>query len=406
MRPVHRRLFTLAAATCVAGAGNLVAQTPNIRVAGRVQTQYSAISGDSTSAFTPSGTVTSLFEVRRLRIQADVRIGENVTMVIQPSFEMGALRMRDAWLRVVLARSATSGLGLTMGQEKKPLNRYELTSSNTLPSIERGARLRGFSGAVAQNNLLENEGYLAQDIGASVDWYGAHNRATVKVGVYNGSGESAADVNNAKTYAARGTYAVLVDDEARPLLRLGAAWMSHDRAVTATATTAAFAPDSSRRSSAFGVELEWGDFRPGLHVIADLMTGDALAAGNHCLAGATAISCRVGVARNTGNLRPNAPDSAFTSFRSLHAVSSWRWQPEDPQGTRLIKIVEPALRIDLTDPNTDRDSDAGMLITSAVSVHFSQTTVMRVGLDLYRYQDASGASQSVRAFRVSWQANF
>jgi hypothetical protein len=39
-------------------------------------------------------------------------------------------------------------------------------------------------------------------------------------------------------------------------------------------------------------------------------------------------------------------------------------------------------------------------------VHFTQTTAVRVGLDLFRYQDAAGASQSVRALRVSWQSNF
>jgi hypothetical protein len=407
MRPVHRRLFTLAAATCIAGAGNLVAQTPNIRVAGRIQTQFSAISGDSSSAFNPSGVVTTAFDTRRLRIQADVRIGENINLVVQPSFEMGALRMRDAYLRVLLARTATSAFGLSMGQEKKPFNRYELTSSNTLPSIERGLRLRGFSGTPAvQNNLLEAEGYLAHDLGASLDWYGASNRATVKLGVYNGSGESAADVNNAKTYVARATYTAMLDAEARPVLRLGAAWMSRDRAVTTTATSTAFAPDSSRSTSAFGLEFEYGDFRPGLHVIADLMTGDALAAGTHCLNGATAISCRFATGRNTGNVRPNAPDSAFTTFRSLHLVGAWRLQPADPDGTRLIKILEPALRIDFTDPNTDADNDNGLLITPAVNVHFSPTTVMRVGLDLYRYKDAAGASQSVRAFRVSWQSNF
>ena len=113
-----------------------------------------------------------------------------------------------------------------------------------------------------------------------------------------------------------------------------------------------------------------------------------------------------GTGRNTGNLRPNTPDSAFVTFRSLHLVTSWRWQPVDPEGTRLIKIVEPALRVDLTDPDTGRPNDAGMLITPAVSVHFSQTTLMRAAFDLYRYTDAAGATRSVRALRVSWQANF
>ena len=406
MKP-NRTLPILVALSALTVARAALAQTPNIRVSGRAQAHFSTAAGDSTSRFDPSAAVTSAFEIRRLRIQADVRIGETVTMVIQPSFEMGSLRMRDAYLRVLLARTATSGFGLTMGQEKKPLNRYELTSSNTLPSIERGLRLRGFSGTPAvQNNLLEAEGYLAHDLGASVDWYGASNRAMVKLGYYNGSGESAADVNNGKTLVARGTYTAMVDAEALPVLRVGASWISRDRAVTTSATSTAFAPDSSRRTSAFGLELEYGDFRPGLHVIADLATGDALASGSHCLDGATAISCRFATGRNVGNVRPGAPDSAFATFRSVHVVGAWRWQPEDADGTRLIKIIEPALRIDMTDPDTGADNDHGLLITPAVTVHFSQTTALRVGLDLHRYKDAAGASQSVRAFRVSWQSNF
>lgn len=406
MRPVHRRTLTGLALAACAAAADLAAQTPNIRVAGRIQSHFSAVAGDSSSNFNPSGTVRSAFEIRRLRIQADVRIGETVNMVLQPSFEMGSLRMRDAYLRVQLARTATSGIGLTMGQEKKPLNRYELTSSNTLPSIERGARLRGFSGAAAQNNLLEAEGYLAHDLGASLDWYGMSNRAAVKLGWYNGSGESAVDVNNGKTLVARGTYTVMANADHVPQLRVGASLISRDRAIAAAATGTAFAPDSSRRTSAFGLEAEWGDFRPGFHVIADFATGDALAAGSHCQSGAAAINCRVDVGRNTGNVRPGAPDSAFTTFRSLHVVAAWRWQPEDPDGTRRIKIIEPALRVDLTDPNTGAADDGGLLITPAVNVHWSQTTVMRVGLDIYRYNDATNTARSVRAFRVSWQANF
>ncbi len=401
MRPVHRTMvLALPATLLTAGASRAAAQTPNIRVSGRAQAHFSTIAGDSTSRFDPSAAVTSAFEIRRLRIQADVRIGENITMVIQPSYEMAALRMRDAYLRVGLARTGGVAFGLTMGQEKKPFNRYELTSSNTLLSIERGARLRGFSGAEAQNNLLEENGYVAHDLGASLDGAFANGRVVVKAGAYNGSGESAVDVNNAKTFAARGVATVLADDEQRPMLRVGAGVIARDRAVctAATGTCGAFFPDSSHRSSAVELDAEWGDFRPGLHVIADLATGDNL--------GRAALRVDGPRGRNFGNLRPGVADTAFTTFRSLHVVASWRWQPDDPTGGRLVKILEPALRVDLTDPDTDRDDDAGTLITPALSVHFSQTTLMRAGLDYYRYRDVTGASRSVRAFRVAWQSNF
>ena len=401
MQTVHRTLRLTAALTAAALATTVSvsaarAQTPSVTVRGRVQTQFSTVSGDSSSGFDPNAQVTSSFEIRRLRIQADVRIGDNINLVIQPSFEMGALRMRDAFLRVILARSATTSVGLTLGQEKKPFNRYELTTSNTLPSIERGARFRGFTVVAAQNNLLEGNGYIAHDIGASADASLLANRMQLKAGLYNGSGESSNDVNNAKTWVGRATFTALQTADRLPVLRLGAAFISRDRAVTTAVWSMAFSPDSSRRTSAFGLEAEWGDFRPGVHVIADFATGKHL----------RDMSYLSTVGRNAGNLRPNTPDSAFSTFRSLQVVAAWRHRYDDPNGTRLVKIVEPALRLDMTDPSTSRDDDEGLLISPVLNVYFSRATVLRAGLDLHRYTAADGTSRSVRALRVSWQADF
>lgn len=388
---------TLATALLALVTPFAAAQTPAVRITGRVQAQFSTVAGDSTAQFNPHGAVTSAFDVRRLRIQADVGIGENVTMVLMPSFEMASLRMRDAWLRVRLAHGGGAALGVTMGQEKKPFSRYELTSSNTLVAIERGARFRGVSGGVAaQNNLLEENGYIAHDLGASLDGSLRDGRFGLKVGVYNGSGESAADVNNAKTLAGRATAVLLADDQNHPVLRVGAGYISRDRAVTATASSTSFVPDSSRRTSAFELDAEWGDFRPGLHVIADFATGDNL----------DDAAFRYNVGRNNGNLRPGTPDSAFATFRSLHVVASWRWQRRASSGNQLVAAVEPALRLDLTDPSTARKDDAGLLVTPVLNLHVTATTVLRAGLDWYRYRDAAGASKSVRALRLSWQANF
>jgi hypothetical protein len=410
MKP-NRTLPILVALSALTVAHAALAQTPNIRVAGRVQTQFAAYAGDSSASWNPHAQANSSFEVRRLRIQADVRIGENITMVLQPSFEMSSLRLRDAYLRVVLAHNATSGFGLTMGQEKKPFNRYELTSSNNLLSIERGLRFQGLGNQiVAQNNLLEDNGYVAHDIGASADVYGAGSRVQLKVGVYNGSGESSRDVNNAKTFAGRLTGTILRDEEQRPILRAGVAFISRDRAITTTATGTVFTPDSSKRTSAFGIDAEWGDFRPGLHVIADFASGKALQAApglDQCLNGTTPIPCRIdGSPRNFGNLRANTPSSSFATFLTFQAVAAWRVQFEDPNGERLIKIVEPALRLDYTDPNTSTGSNQAVLITPVLNVYFTQTTLVRAGIDLYAFHDATGAGRSLRALRISWQSNF
>jgi hypothetical protein len=357
-------------------------QAPNVRVAGRVQAHYRMASGDSTAQFPGTG-VNNGWEIRRLRIQTDVRFGDYINLVIQPSFEMGALRMRDAFLRVGFGPR----FGLSMGQEKSPFQRYELISSNNLPSIERGVRIIGLAGREAMNDLLTNNGYTSHDLGAFADYTGP--RASVKLGIQNGARESAADVNNAKSFSGRATATVLVDKDNQAVLQLGASFASRDRAVAPVAT---FLPDSSLRTTAIGIDAEWGGFRPGLHVIADFATGDNVP-----------LALRFGVGRNTGNVR-NTADSNVVTFLAGHVVAAYRLVVAGDDN-RTIKFVEPALRIDYTDPNTDVDADDGLLITPVVNVYFGATVVARIGLDIYSYQVA-GVSRSARELKVSWQANF
>ncbi len=380
------------ASSLVLPCASALAQAPTIQVQGRIQVQYRASSGDSSSNYN-TALVSNGFEVRRLRIQTNVRLGDNMTLSIQPSFEMGALRMRDAYLRVGL----TPRLGVTLGQEKSPFQRYELISSNTLPSIERGVRILRLSGREGLNDLLSNNGYASHDLGAFVDFAAPANRVTLKLGASNGSRESATDVNNAKSFFGRATAVVLSNADDQPMLQIGGSFAARDRAIcsappTGSACTAYFA-DSSKTTTAFGLDLEYGGFRPGLHMIADFATGDNVPA-----------ALRVATGRNTGNVR-NSSDSNVVTFRGVSLIGAYRIMTAGGD-TRVVKMIEPALRVDATDPNTSVDGDGGLLITPAVNVYFGNTVVLRAGIDLYRYKDATGASQSAREVKVSWQANF
>lgn len=388
---LHRRTAAAMALAIVALApGAAGAQAPNIRVAGRMQAHYRFSSGDSSSNYNPLA-VGNGFEIRRLRVQADVRFGDHMLVVIQPSFEMGSLRMRDAYLRVGL----TPQLGITLGQEKSPFQRYELNSSNTLPSIERGVRILRLGGREGLNDLLSVNGYASHDLGAFVDWAAPGNTFTVKVGMQNGSRESTADVNNAKSVFGRATAIVLSNTDDQPVLQVGASFAARDRAICSTCTgTIVYYADSSHLTTALGVDLEWGGFRPGWHVLADFATGDNAPAANRVTSG-----------RNTANLR-TASDTALRTFVGLSLIGAYRITTTGPD-TRLVKILEPALRIDYLDPDTDASNDQGLLITPVLNVYFANTVVLRAGLDLYRYKDATtGASRSAREFKVSWQANF
>lgn len=372
------------AACCITSVA--AAQAPNIRVAGRVQAQYRSAGGDSTAQFPGTGVLNG-FEIRRLRIQTDVRFGDYITLAIQPSFEMSALRMRDAYLRVGFGPR----FGVTVGQEKTPFQRYELTSSNNLLSIERGLRILGLSGREAMNDLLTANGYTGQDLGAAVDYTAP--RGAVKFGLVNGSRESATDVNNAKTLVGRATAVVLTDKDDLAVLQVGASFAARDRAVCSGTCAGTWFADSSLRTTAFGAEAEWGGFRPGFHVIADFATGDNVP---------TAL--RVAVGRNTGNVR-NTADSNTVTFRALHVVAAYRLTTKGDEA-RAVKLVEPALRFDVTDPNTNVNGDAGVLITPALNIYFGPAVVARVALDLYSYRAAAGTTQSARELKVSWQANF
>lgn len=382
--------FVLAALAVTSVAS---AQAPNIRVAGRMQLQYRASGGDSSARYDPLA-IDQTFLIRRLRIQADVRFGDNILLVIQPSFEMGALRMRDAYLRVGLSPR----VGITMGQEKSPFSRYELTSSNTLPSIERGVVISGLSAQQeAMNNEVVANGYGSHDIGAFVDYTAP--KFTIKAGVQQGSRESSRDVNNAKSFYARATATVMTNADDQPVLQLGASLAARDRAVCRTFTgtsgpftCTAFWADSSKMTTAFGFDFEWGGFRPGLHVIGDFAIGDNVPVGRRYQ----------GAPMNTGNVL-NTADSNVVKFLALQVVGAWRFLVGNE--TSVVRMIEPALRIDRTDPDTDIGDNEAFLITPAINVYFTNTVVLRAGFDYYSY--SVGATQfSAQQFIMSWQANF
>jgi hypothetical protein len=386
---VHARLLLLAVALPAVAQ----AQAPTVQVQGRIQVQYRASSGDSVpGTFNPVSGTSNTFEVRRLRIQTNVRFGDNINLSIQPSFEMGALRMRDAFVRVGL----NPRIGVTLGQEKSPFQRYELNSSNNLLSIERGVRILRLQNREGLNDLLVNNGYGSHDLGAFVDYVGPDNRVTVRAGVQSGSRESTNDVNNAKSFFGRATATVLMNADNQPLLQLGASFASRDRAICsapATGACTAYFPDSSKQTTAFGIDAEWGGFRPGFHVIADFATGDNVPLAN-----------RTATGRNAGNLRTTA-DTAIRTFLGFSVIGAYRINTTGPD-TRLIKIFEPALRVDYLDPDTDTGDNEGILITPVLNIYFANTVVLRAGFDFYSYKDATGASQSARELKFSWQANF
>jgi hypothetical protein len=383
MYPLARRTtqVTLVLAS-LAGAAAAQTTYPNVKLAGRLQEQFYYFDNE---AYVSSGVgAQSNFFTRRARIEARGQISENVTVFIQPSFEGGrpltatttctpalvctttgrsGLRLRDAWIDVRFSPEASKGaLYLRAGQEKRPYSRYELTSSTNLPSIERGAG-QGLLPR-ASNDLFAGAGFLSHDVGASVRYeYKLDDTrlVTVKLGAYNGQGESLNDVNDKKSFGARATVA------ATPKLDIGGSWFSHDAIVTVGGV-----PDSGFTNTAFGFDAQWG--KPGdegLYAIAEYLQGDS-------------------------------PTEAKPTMRGIQGIAAYNIRMTSP--TSWLYAVEPAFRIDFADPNTDTDDDRVTTLTAVLGIYMSSRAQLRVAYERESFQ-APGA-ESISGVRSALTVNF
>ncbi|HET6577826.1 MAG TPA: porin [Gemmatimonadales bacterium] len=384
----------MSALAAVAGLGTAHAQStyPSVKVTGRLQEQvywfdnagYAASVGPESNIFT-----------RRARIEARGNISENVVVYIQPSFEggrslsgvattctssavpagggtpaitcrtagRGGIRLRDAWIDVRFAKEgARGGFYLRGGQEKRPFSRYELTSSTNLPSIERGAG-QGLLPR-ASNDLFGGAGFLSHDVGASLR-YEYHlddlRILTLKLGAYNGQGESLNDVNNRKSIGARATAAVT------PELDVGASWFAHDGIVTVGGV-----PDSSFTNYAWDVDAQYG--KPGdagLYLLGEYLRGNDATEAKNTMQGIQGLAAY--------NVRMTSP-------------TSW------------LYAIEPVFRIDLADPNTDASGDRTTTITAVLGFYLSSKAQFRVA---YERQSFEGSGiPGISGMRSALTVNF
>jgi len=383
---------TVLLATIAAGTARGQTTYPNIKLTGRLHEQFYYFDNSDYAATVGSK---DNFFTRRARIEARGQISENVAVYIQPSFEGGrnlsgvattctstavpagggtptvtcrttgrsGLRLRDAWIDVRFSPEASKGaLYLRAGQEKRPYSRYELTSSTNLPSIERGAG-QGLL-ARASNDLFGANGFLAHDVGASVRYeYKLDDTrlVTVKVGAYNGQGESLNDVNNKKSFGARVTAGIYSK------LDIGGSWFAHDGIVTVGGV-----PDSAWTNYAFGIDAQWG--KPGdegLYVLGEYLNGnDATAAKNR--------------------------------IRGIQGLAAYNYRFKSP--TSWLYAIEPAFRFDLADPNTSVDNDRATLITAVLGIYMSSKAQLRVAYERESFQGS--VTPTISGIRSALTVNF
>lgn len=367
-RPYLPLLASTLALVSLAVAARAQTTYPEVKIEGRLQTQgYFLDNADSVHRAAGAGPQSNFF-IRRARIQANVKFNEYVSMVLQPSYEGGrvnGVRLRDAFIDVRLTRADSSYIAVRFGQEKRPFNRYELLSSNNLPSIERGAG-KGLQ-PVASNNLFDRNGFLAHDVGMSVLGSFYQRKATVQLGVYNGRGESRDDNNNAKSFGARATLALT------PKLNVGGSAYSRDYLIgrpnlpPATGTT----PDSSARSTAWALDAQWS--RPGaegLFVVADYMQGED--------------TTSVIVAGERVERNPMQGVSLIAAYNiRMDSLSA-------------IHAIEPAIRFDSADPNENAGDDESTLLSAVLGVYLTGGTQFRIAYERQTFANDRATIQGVR----------
>jgi hypothetical protein len=348
----------------IGGAGTLTAQTkyPNVSLAGRLQQHfyffdngdYAAITGPESEVFT-----------RRARITAKGQIAENISFIIQPSFEDGKnrVRLRDAYIDVRLTKpKSKTALAVRVGQEKRPFGRYELASSNNLPSLERGAG-RGLV-KNSSNDLFLGNGFGSHDIGAALRLQtavGDGRVLAVHAGVYNGEGESSREVNNAKSFGARAT--LDITDE----LNVGGSFFSHDGIVDVMGVT-----DSSFTNQAFGIDAQWGKTgNEGIYLVGDFMHGE------------------------------DDSEDKLTIW-GLSFVGAYHVRMADSES--FLYAVEPAIRFDFSDPDKDTDDNGTTIITVGVNFYISSKTRFQVMYENQSFQ-ASGL-ESIQGIRTALTVSF
>lgn len=341
-------------------SSRVVAQTaeptyPQITVHGRLHSQAYFFDSDEHRAIVGTG---SNFIIRRARINAIAQLSDRVSVSIMPSFESargrGDFRLRDAYIDVRLSNpAAPTAFIVRFGQEKRPFSRLELSTSNALPGIERGAG-PGLV-PVQSNDLFGGAGYLSDDLGAAV--LVTSGAFALRAGVYNGTGDANKDMNEAKSFGARATY------EISSRISIGGALFSHDGIV---------GTDSSFRNSAFEIDAQWGKVgQPGLYVLGEVLQGEAFIVPHQTMRGLIGVFAYH--VRRTGD-RP------------------------------LLFAIEPALRIDIADPNVDGDYDGSSLIAGGLGLYFTPRAQLRLALERQVFQ--SDEASSITGFRSALFVNF
>lgn len=331
-------VLAIAAATpnVVAGQTEIRARDATITIGGRVQVQTLTSSVDGANSIET--------KMRRGRIFAGVTVGDLLQARIQPDFTGSNMQLQDA----VVALHFAPGFVLSMGQMKRPSELFEMSTSTRLGIIERDGRVpgagdcSGVGGLCTFSRLTEKLSFSGRDTGLQVS--GTAGRFSYAAMVMNGTGINKSDENGAESFSARTSIDVGSG------VALGGFVGSHDYLDPGGNTD---------RATAYGVDLDWGEWAEGVHFQVAWVAGD--------------------------NWKELDIGGDPANFMTAMAVITYFVPIESDQWAG----IEPLGRISWSDPDRDVADDGGWLLTPGLSFIISGRNKIATNLDIYAPETGS-----------------
>jgi len=280
--------------------------------------------------------------LRRARITAVWKLNDLVSGRIQPEFGEGSASLRDLSLKLAFS----SSFNLTMGQFKRAFDMFELESSTRSLVIERAGRIRGAGSCAGvgevctYSRFTEKLNYSDRDVGVMINGRFGDSPLSYQISVTNGEGRNKSDVNAEKSFSARFVYSIRDD------LKVGANVGLHDYVNEIDPTR--------DYGSAWGVDLDWGSYSPGLHLQGAFVWGE--------------------------NWKDLAPDGTPTTFLTTQGVLSHRVAVD---WNEKIAAIEPVLRVSWSDPNTEVASDREIFLTMGLMLHFMGRNRLAANIEMW-----------------------
>lgn len=339
------------AAAQVEPAGPVVKiNAAQIEIGGRVHTQFNTTSVDEVQ---PSDLL-----LRRVRLEATVRVNDLITGRVQPDFAGDRVSVKDAWLRLDFA----PGLQLLAGKAHKPFSLLEQTSSNRILPIERGLAIRGLRNGFDEFALVSGLKYSDRDVGLQVlgKPAGAPLGFAYQAGAFAGPLNDKVGAQDSYQFAARASVSPVRN------VRLGTAWSSRDFARPLGADQ----DPELQRGHAFQLDAELGTFAPGFHFLGEVVRGD------------------------------------FDPFAGADFTGAQGWLAyrTRPLGSRVTH-VEPVLRASwarVEDDAAGREL-GGLLLTPGVNVYFTPLNRVMFNYDVWNPRDDG---ETARSFKAQFQLAF